>query len=103
MKPLYAGAVIKLIFVVYSYLLMMATASVVNCELKHWARDSCSSEWTQTFTLAGGTATTLWAYITDNPTQDNQKQPIRKTPTRRMPVRKTRTNRSASRKNGLSE
>jgi len=79
-----AATILKLIFIVYIYMMSMASANVINCEVRQ--KRICSDQWTQAFTVAGGAATTLWAFITDNPTQDSKKQPTRKPTQRRKPT-----------------
>jgi hypothetical protein len=83
------STVLRLIFCVYLYMLAMASANVANCEFRK--EKNCGDQWTQAFTVSGGAATTLWAFITDNPTQDSQKQPKprpRTVPTTRKPKTK---------------
>lgn len=84
MVNLQASTILRLIFIVYIYMMAMASANVINCEIRQ--RKVCSDQWTQAFTVAGGAATTLWAFITDNPTQDSKKQPTRKPTQRRKPT-----------------
>lgn len=69
------SVILKLICGVYAYMMLMASANVANCEARR--ERACADQWTQAFTVSGGAATTLWAYITDNPTQDAKKQPSR--------------------------
>lgn len=65
--PAVVALVLKLLVGCYSYMLLMASANVLSCE---WRRPGqCGNQWTQAFTVAGGAASTLWAYITDSPTQ----------------------------------
>lgn len=63
--------ILRLIFCVYGYMMAMASANVIHCEFKD--SQSCSQEWAQAFTISSGAATTLWAYITDNPIQSSRK------------------------------
>lgn len=59
--------VLKLLIGCYSYSLFMASANVLSCELRRPGQ--CGNQWTQAFTVAGGAASTLWAYITESPSQ----------------------------------
>jgi hypothetical protein len=63
--------ILRLIFFVYAYMMLMASAGVVNCEIR--GNKECGNQWTQAFTVSSGAVTTLWAYITDNPIQANNK------------------------------
>ena len=58
---------LKLIVACYGYSRLMASANVVACELRRGG--ACGNQWTQAFTVAGGAASTVWAYITDSPAQ----------------------------------
>lgn len=59
--------VLKLLIGCYSYMFVMASANVASCE---WRRPGqCGNQWTQAFTVAGGAASTMWAFITDSPSQ----------------------------------
>ena len=74
--------ILRIIFFVYTYMMMMASANVLNCEVRK--HKECGDQWTQAFTVSGGAITTLWAYITDNPLQSSSKLPVpspRKMPT----------------------
>ena len=74
--------ILRTIFFVYIYMMMMASANVLNCEVRK--HKECGDQWTQAFTVSGGAITTLWAYITDNPLQSGSKSPVsspRKMPT----------------------
>lgn len=59
--------ILRLIVSCYAYMLLMASANVLSCELR--TAGQCGNQWTQAFTVAGGAASTLWAYITDSPSQ----------------------------------
>ena len=59
--------ILKIIFFVYIYMMLLASAGVLNCETNR--RGECGDQWTQAFTVSGGAITTLWAFITDNPIQ----------------------------------
>jgi hypothetical protein len=72
--------VLRLIFFVYSYMMTMSSVNVVNCELR--TKKECGDQWTQAFTVSSGAATTLWAYITDNPIQSQK----RSSSPRRTPI-----------------
>lgn len=64
-NPAVVTLVLKLIVGCYSYMLIMASANVASCE---WRRPGqCGNQWTQAFTVAGGAASTMWAFITDSP------------------------------------
>ena len=52
-------------FLCYGYMLLLSGANVINCEMRNSGQ--CSQAWTQSFTVSGGIASTLWAYITDKP------------------------------------
>jgi hypothetical protein len=65
--PAVVALVLKLLVGCYSYMLVMASANVLSCELRRPGQ--CGNQWTQAFTVAGGAASTLWAYITDSPAQ----------------------------------
>jgi hypothetical protein len=65
--PAVVALVLKLLVGCYSYMLLMASANVLSCELRRPGQ--CGNQWTQAFTVAGGAASTLWAYITDSPAQ----------------------------------
>lgn len=64
-NPLVTSLVLRLLVGCYSYMLVMASAGVAACELR--TPGNCGSSWTQAFTVAGGAASTMWAYITDSP------------------------------------
>lgn len=59
--------VLKLLIGCYSYMLLMASANVLSCEIRRPGQ--CGNQWTQAFTVAAGATSTLWAYITDSPGQ----------------------------------
>ena len=63
--PAVVSLVLKLLVGCYSYMLVMSSANVASCELRKPGQ--CGNQWTQAFTVAGGAASTLWAYITDSP------------------------------------
>jgi hypothetical protein len=63
--PAVVGLVLKLLIGCYSYMLVMASANVAACELRK--PGACGPQWTQAFTVAGGAASTLWAYVVDSP------------------------------------
>lgn len=63
--PSVVSLVLKLLVGCYSYMLLMASANVASCELRKPGQ--CGNQWTQAFTVAGGAASTLWAFITDSP------------------------------------
>lgn len=65
--PAVIGLVLKLLVGCYSYMLLMSSANVLSCELRRPGQ--CGNQWTQAFTVAGGAASTLWAYITESPSQ----------------------------------
>jgi hypothetical protein len=65
--PLVVSLVLKLLVGCYSYMLLMASANVLSCEIRRPGQ--CGNQWTQAFTVAGGAASTLWAYITEAPGQ----------------------------------
>lgn len=71
-------SILRIIFLVYIYMMLMATGSVLNCESKK--DKECGDQWTQAFTVSSGAVTTLWAYITDNPIQSGSKMPRSRTP-----------------------
>lgn len=66
-NPGIVALILRLIVGCYAYMLLMASANVVSCELRRPGQ--CGNQWTQAFTVAGGAASTLWAYITDSPGQ----------------------------------
>ena len=67
--PAVVSLVLKLLVGCYSYMLVMSSANVASCE---WRRPGqCGNQWTQAFTVAGGAASTLWAFITDSPSQSS--------------------------------
>lgn len=57
--------ILRLIISCYCYMLLMASANVLSCELRRPGQ--CGNQWTQAFTVAAGATSTLWAYITDSP------------------------------------
>lgn len=63
--PAVVGLVLKLLVGCYSYMLVMSSANVASCEIRRPGQ--CGNQWTQAFTVAGGAASTLWAFITDSP------------------------------------
>lgn len=63
--PAVVSLVLRLLVGCYGYMLLMASANVASCELRKPGQ--CGNQWTQAFTVAGGAASTLWAYITDSP------------------------------------
>lgn len=66
-NPSIVALVLRLLVGCYSYMLIMASANVASCE---WRRPGqCGNQWTQAFTVAGGAASTMWAFITDSPSQ----------------------------------
>lgn len=64
-NPAVVSLVLKLLVGCYSYMLLMSSANVASCELRRPGQ--CGNQWTQAFTVAGGAASTLWAFITDSP------------------------------------
>ena len=66
-NPAVVSLVLKLLVGCYSYMLVMSSANVASCEFRRPGQ--CGNQWTQAFTVAGGAASTLWAYITDSPVQ----------------------------------
>lgn len=67
--PAVVSLVLKLLVGCYSYMLVMASANVASCELRKPGQ--CGNQWTQAFTVAGGAASTLWAFITESPSQSS--------------------------------
>ena len=67
--PAVVGLVLKLLVGCYSYMLVMSSANVASCELRRPGQ--CGNQWTQAFTVAGGAASTLWAFITESPSQSS--------------------------------
>ncbi len=66
-NPNVINLVLKLLIGCYSYMFVMASVNVASCE---WRRPGqCGNQWTQAFTVAGGAASTMWAFITDSPSQ----------------------------------
>jgi hypothetical protein len=63
--PAVVNLVLRLLCGCYGYMLIMASGNVAACELRK--PGACGPQWTQAFTVAGGAASTLWAYITDSP------------------------------------
>ena len=63
--PAVVSLVLKLLVGCYSYMRVMSSANVAACELRK--PGACGPAWTQAFTVAGGAASTLWAFITDSP------------------------------------
>lgn len=66
-NPTVTALVLKLVVATYAYQLAMASANVLSCELRRPGQ--CGNQWTQAFTVAGGAASTLWAFITESPSQ----------------------------------
>ena len=64
-NPAVVTLVLRLIVGCYSYMLIMASANVASCELRRPGQ--CGNQWTQAFTVAGGAASTMWAFITESP------------------------------------
>ena len=67
--PAVVSLVLKLLVGCYSYMLVMSSANVASCEIRRPGQ--CGNQWTQAFTVAGGAASTLWAFITESPSQSN--------------------------------
>ena len=67
--PAVVSLVLKLLVGCYSYMLVMSSANVASCEIRRPGQ--CGNQWTQAFTVAGGAASTLWAFITESPLQNN--------------------------------
>jgi hypothetical protein len=67
MNPLVVTLVLRLLVGCYGYMLVMASANVASCEIRRPGQ--CGNQWTQAFTVAGGAASTMWAFITDSPSQ----------------------------------
>ena len=65
--PAVVSLVLKLLVGCYSYMLVMSSANVASCEVRRPGQ--CGNQWTQAFTVAGGAASTLWAFITESPSQ----------------------------------
>lgn len=65
--PAVVSLVLKLLVGCYSYMLVMSSANVASCEIRRPGQ--CGNQWTQAFTVAGGAASTLWAFITESPSQ----------------------------------
>lgn len=63
--PAVTALVLRLLVGCYGFMFVMASANVAACELRK--PGACGPAWTQAFTVAGGAASTLWAYITDSP------------------------------------
>jgi hypothetical protein len=72
-SPVVVALILKLLVGCYSYMLLMASANVLSCEVRRPGQ--CGNQWTQAFTVAGGAASTLWAYITDSPAQTRTPSP----------------------------
>lgn len=68
-NPGIVALILRLIISCYSYMLLMASANVLSCELRRPGQ--CGNQWTSAFQVAGGAASTLWAYITDSPITTN--------------------------------
>lgn len=66
--PAVVSLVLKLLVGCYSYMLLMSSANVASCEIRRPGQ--CGNQWTQAFTVAGGAASTLWAFITDSPNRE---------------------------------
>jgi hypothetical protein len=69
MNPVVVTLVLRLLVGCYGYMLVMASANVASCEIRRPGQ--CGNQWTQAFTVAGGAASTMWAFITDSPSQVN--------------------------------
>jgi len=67
MNPVVVTLVLRLLVGCYGYMLVMASANVASCEIRRPGQ--CGNQWTQAFTVAGGAASTMWAFITDSPSQ----------------------------------
>jgi hypothetical protein len=67
MNPLVVTLVLRLLVGCYGYMLVMASANIASCEIRRPGQ--CGNQWTQAFTVAGGAASTMWAFITDSPSQ----------------------------------
>jgi hypothetical protein len=67
--PTVVTLVLRLLVGCYGYMMVMASANVASCELRRPGQ--CGNQWTQAFTVAGGAASTMWAFITDSPQQSN--------------------------------
>jgi hypothetical protein len=76
--PAVVGLVLKLLVGCYSYMLLMSSANVASCEIRRPGQ--CGNQWTQAFTVAGGAASTLWAFITDSPNTPSSAQRKRNGP-----------------------
>lgn len=76
--PAVVGLVLKLLVGCYSYMLVMSSANVASCEIRRPGQ--CGNQWTQAFTVAGGAASTLWAFITDSPNTPSSAQRKRNGP-----------------------
>lgn len=63
--PSVTALVLRLLVGCYSYMMLMASAGVISCETRR--QGQCGEAWTQAFTVAGGAASTLWAFIVDSP------------------------------------
>lgn len=57
--------ILKFIVGCYGYMLVMGSANVISCEIRRPGQ--CGNQWTQVFTVSGGVASTLWAFITEAP------------------------------------
>lgn len=68
-NPVVVILVLRLLVGCYSYMLLMASGNVAACEFRK--PGACGPAWTQAFTVAGGAASTLWAFITDSPAQNS--------------------------------
>ncbi len=76
--PAVVGLVLKLLVGCYSYMLLMSSANVASCEIRRPGQ--CGNQWTQAFTVAGGAASALWAFITDSPNAPSSAQRKRNGP-----------------------
>lgn len=76
--PAVVSLVLKLLVGCYSYMLLMSSANVASCEIRRPGQ--CGNQWTQAFTVAGGAASTLWAFITDSPNTPSSAQRKRNGP-----------------------
>ncbi len=66
--PTIVTLVLRLLVGCYGYMMVMASANVASCEIRRPGQ--CGNQWTQAFTVAGGAASTMWAFITDSPSQN---------------------------------
>lgn len=76
--PAVVSLVLRLLVGCYGYMLLMSSANVASCEIRRPGQ--CGNQWTQAFTVAGGAASTLWAFITDSPNTPSSAQRKRNGP-----------------------